>query len=179
MAGWSRRSAKSGRRSNGASTSWAGVWCGWRWREGWRLLVPAGVAAVAVSSLGWLGRERARDDAFGRAYSDFLVRSTAGHDVRVMVAAKAYRYGWDAYPVAVVVWDATDLRRVRLVEQALPVDAIVVRREERRRFLRGLEDGAYRRAFAPAATEPFHDRYQVYLAVGARPGLSAPGASGR
>jgi hypothetical protein len=142
-------------------------------------MAPAGVALAAVSSLATLGRERARDDAFGRAYADFLVRSTAGHDVRVVVAAKAYRYGWDAYPVAVVVWDATDLRRVRLVEQALPVDAIVVRKEERRRFLRGLEDGAYRRAFAPAATEPFHDRYQVYLAVGERPRVSASGASGR
>ena len=152
---------------------------GWRRRDAWRLLVPAGIAVVAVSSLTTLGRERARDDAFGRAYSDFLVSSTAGRDVRVVVAAKAYRYGWDAYPVAVVVWDATDLRRVRLVEQALPVDAIVVRKEERRRFLRGLEDGAYRRAFAPAATEPFHDRYQVYLAVGARPGISEPGASVR
>jgi len=99
--------------------------------------------------------------------------------VRVMVAAKAYRYGWDAYPVAIVVWDATDLKSVRLVEQALPVDAIVVRREERRRFLRGLEDGAYRRAFAPAPTEVFHDRYQVYLATDERPDVRASGASGR
>jgi 4-amino-4-deoxy-L-arabinose transferase-like glycosyltransferase len=148
---------------------------GWRAHHALRLVAPAAVAAVAVSSLGALGRERSADDAFGRAYSAFLARSTAGHDVRVMVAAKAYRYGWDAYPVAIVVWDATDLKRVRQVEQALPVDAIVVRKEERRRFLRGLEDGAYRRAFEPAPTEPFADRYQVYLAVDPRPlGSSSP-----
>ncbi|HET9314416.1 MAG TPA: glycosyltransferase family 39 protein [Vicinamibacteria bacterium] len=142
---------------------------GWRAHHALRLLAPAAVMAVAVSSLGAIGRERSVDDAFGRAYSAFLARSTAGHDVRLMVAAKAYRYGWDAYPVAIVVWDATDLKSVRLVEQALPVDAIVVRREERRRFLRGLEDGAYRRAFAPAPAEVFHDRYQVYLATDERP----------
>jgi 4-amino-4-deoxy-L-arabinose transferase-like glycosyltransferase len=152
---------------------------GWRARHALRLLAPAGVTAVAVSSLGAIGRDRASNDQFGMAYSDFLARSTAGRDVRVMVAAKAYRYGWDAYPVAVVVWDATDLKSVRLVEQLLPVDAIVVRREERRRFLRGLQDGAYRRAFEQAPTEPFHDRYQVYLAADERPGISASGASGR
>ena len=152
---------------------------GWRARDALRLLAPAAVATVAVSSLATIGSDRSAHDLFGRAYSDFLARSTAGRDVRVMVAAKAYRYGWDAYPVAIVVWDATDLKSVRLVEQALPVDAIVVRREERRRFLRGLEDGAYRRAFAPALTEVFHDRYQVYLATDERPGVRASGASGR
>jgi 4-amino-4-deoxy-L-arabinose transferase-like glycosyltransferase len=150
-----------------------------RWALGLRALVPAGIAAVAVSSLIAVGRDRAYHDEFGRAYSEFLARSTAGREVRVIVATKAYRYGWDAYPVAVVVWEATDLKRVRQVEQALPVDAIVVRREERRRFLRGLEDGAYRRAFRPAPTEPFHDRYQVWLADGARPAVSSTGSSGR
>jgi 4-amino-4-deoxy-L-arabinose transferase-like glycosyltransferase len=152
---------------------------GWRARDAWRLVAPFAVGAVAVSSLVAIGRDRTVHDLFGRAYSEFLARSTAGHDVRVMVAAKSYRYGWDAYPVAIVVWDATDIKSVRLVEQALPVDAIVVRREERKRFLRGLEDGAYRRAFAPAPTEPFHDRYQVYLATDERPDVRASGASGR
>lgn len=152
---------------------------GWRRRDALRVLAPVGVVAVAASSLQAIGRDRAYHDGFGRAYSDFLARSTAGRDVRVVVATKAYRYGWDAYPVAVVVWEATDLKRVRLVEQALTVDAIVVRREEKRRFVRGLLDGAYRRAFQPAPTEPFHDRYQVYLAVGEPPAVSATGASGR
>jgi len=152
---------------------------GWRWRDSWRLLVPAGVAGVAVASLNAIGRDRSFNDGFGRAYAEFLVRSTTGRDVRLVVATKAYRYGWDAYPVAIVVWEATDLKRVRRVEQMLPVDAIVVRREEKRRFVRGLQDGAYRRAFDPAPTEPFHERYQVYLAAGERPAVSASGASGR
>ena len=39
---------------------------------------------------------------------------------RVLIAPKAYRYGWEAYPVAIVVWDATDLRRVRALDYASP-----------------------------------------------------------
>ena len=152
---------------------------GWRWRDALRLLAPAGVAVVGAASLDAIGRDRALHDAFGRSYSDFLVRGTAGHDVRVVVAPKAYRYGWDAYPVAVVVWNATDLKSVRAVEQQVPVDAIVVRREEKRRFLRGLDDGAYRRPFRPAPGEPFHDRYQLYLAGDERPPLRASAASAR
>ncbi len=151
---------------------------GWRARQAVRLLAPAALAAVSVASLVSIGRDRAYHRGFGRDYSDFLTRASAGRDVRIVVATKAYRYGWDAYPVAVVVWEATDLKRVRLVEQVLPLDAIVVRREERRRFLRGLEDGAYRRRFAPAAETPFHDRYQLYLAEGERPAVSVPAASG-
>jgi 4-amino-4-deoxy-L-arabinose transferase-like glycosyltransferase len=137
---------------------------GWRPWHALRLLAPAAVLAVAAGSLSEIGRDRALNDDFGRAYSEYLARSTAGADVRLLVAPKAYRYGWDAYPVAIVVWEATDLKRVRQVEQLLPVDAIVVRKEERHRFLRGLQDGAYRRGFRPAPGEPFGGRYQVYLA---------------
>jgi 4-amino-4-deoxy-L-arabinose transferase-like glycosyltransferase len=150
---------------------------GWRARDALRVLAPAGVLAAAAVSLSAIGRDRAFNDGFGRAYAAFLSRSTAGHDVRLVVATKAYRYGWDAYPVAVVVWEATDLKRVRAVEQTLPVDAIVVRREEKRRFVRGLLDGAYRRAFSPAPTEPFHGRYEVYLAGGERPEIRSSAAS--
>jgi hypothetical protein len=62
----------------------------------------------------------------------------------VVIAPAAYRYGWDEYPVTVVVWDATDLPYTRAVDNAVKVDAIVVDQDKRRNFLGKLERGAYR-----------------------------------
>jgi 4-amino-4-deoxy-L-arabinose transferase-like glycosyltransferase len=131
-------------------------------RNLWRPLVAAAVLAVSVAATVSLGRDRAFHLAFGRDYAAFLA-ATLPPRPAVVVATKAYRYGWEAYPVAVVVWEATDLKRVRAVAQRVPVDAIVVREEERRRFLRGMEDGAYDRGFVRASVAPFHGRYHAYV----------------
>jgi hypothetical protein len=128
-------------------------------------LVPAAVAVLAVSigATVSIGRDRRYHLDFGRDYAAFLAR-TLPEPAALVVATKAYRYGWEAYPVSVVVWEATDLKRVRAVAARVPVDAIVVREEEQRRFLRGQEDGAYRSAYALASAAPFHGRYHLYVA---------------
>lgn len=152
---------------------------GWSLRHASRWLAPAAVLVVTIVSLFAIGRDREFNYTFGRDYSEFLMRNTAGRALRLVVATKAYRYGWEAYPVAVVVWEATDLKRVRAVEQAVPLDAIVVRREEKRRFLRGLADGEYRRTYRPAPAEPFHARYLVFLAEGGTIEAGAPMVGGQ
>lgn len=121
------------------------------------------VAAVAVAATVSIGRDRRANLEFGRAYAEFL-RTALPVGVSVLVATKAYRYGWEAYPVSVVVWEATDLKRVRAVANRLRVDAIVVREEEERRFLNGMEDGAYDCRYALASAAPFHGRYHAYVA---------------
>jgi 4-amino-4-deoxy-L-arabinose transferase-like glycosyltransferase len=146
----------------GASLAWPPA-LRWTGRDAWRPVVGAAVLAVSVAATLAIGRDRRFNLAFGRDYAAFLAQ-TLPQRPAVVVATKAYRYGWEAYPVSVVVWEATDLKRVRAVAQRVPVDAIVVRKEEERRFLRGLEDGAYGRAYALASAEPFHDRYHVYVA---------------
>jgi hypothetical protein len=130
-----------------------------------RLALPLTGAALAVSVVATvsIGRDRRFHLDFGRDYAAFLARTMPGRPALV-VATKAYRYGWEAYPVAVVVWEATDLKRVRAVATRVPVDAIVVREEEERRFLRGQADGAYDRAYALASAVPFHGRYHLYVA---------------
>ncbi|MET0552323.1 MAG: hypothetical protein ABW221_04755 [Vicinamibacteria bacterium] len=132
-------------------------------RDLWRPLVAAAVLAVSVAATVSLGRDRRFNLDFGRDYASYLLRTLPARPA-VVVATKAYRYGWEAYPVAVVVWEATDLKRVRAVAERVPVDAIVVREEERRRFLRGMEDGAYARGYALASGAPFHGRYHAYVA---------------
>jgi hypothetical protein len=123
----------------------------------------AAVLAVSVTATVSIGRDRRFNLDFGRDYAAFLSRTMQKRPA-VVVATKAYRYGWEAYPVAVVVWEATDLKRVRAVAARVPVDAIVVREEEERRFLRGEADGAYNGAYALASAAPFHGRYHVYVA---------------
>jgi hypothetical protein len=145
-------------------------------RDLWRPLVAGAVLAVSVVATASLGRDRRFHLAFGRDYARFLA-ATLPPRPAVVVAAKAYRYGWEAYPVAVVVWEATDLKRVRAVAERVPVDAIVIREEERRRFLRGMEDGAYGRGFFRASAAPFHGRYHAYVTCSAR-SAPLPGASG-
>jgi hypothetical protein len=127
------------------------------------LTLTAAVLAVSVMATVSIGRDRRFNLDFGRDYAAFLSRTLRKRPA-VVVATKAYRYGWEAYPVAVVVWEATDLKRVRAVATRVPVDAIVVREEEERRFLRGEEDGAYNAAYALASTVPFHGRYHLYVA---------------
>lgn len=135
----------------------------------------AAITAVSVAAAVSIGRDRRFNLDFGRAYSAFL-QATLAERPPVVVATKAYRYGWDAYPVSVVVWEATDLKRVRAVAERVRVDAIVVREEERRRFLRGLEDGAYGRGYALVSAAPFHGRYHVYAATDA---ASSPATGAR
>jgi hypothetical protein len=127
------------------------------------LALASAVLAVSVPATVSIGRDRRFNLDFGREYAAFLSR-TMRKRPSVVVATKAYRYGWEAYPVAVVVWEATDLKRVRAVATRVPVDAIVVREEEERRFLRGQEDGAYNCAYALASAVPFHGRYHLYVA---------------
>lgn len=127
------------------------------------LALTAAVLAVSATATISIGRDRRFSLDFGREYAAFLARMMRTRPA-VVVATKAYRYGWEAYPVTVVVWEATDLKRVRAVATRVPVDAIVVREEEERRFLRGQEDGAYNRAFTLASAVPFHGRYHLYVA---------------
>jgi 4-amino-4-deoxy-L-arabinose transferase-like glycosyltransferase len=153
-------------------SSLVGPWARRPGRDLWRPLVAAGVLAVSIGAMLALGRDRRFHLDFGRDYAAFLA-ATLPQRPAVVVATKAYRYGWEAYPVAVVVWEATDLKRIRTVEQSVPVDAIVIREEERRRFLRGMEDGAYGRGYARASAAPFHGRYHAYVTCSARPGPPA------
>jgi hypothetical protein len=125
------------------------------------------LAGASVAGARWMARDRAAQHGFGVAYADYLASHLADFPPRVLIAPKAYRYGWEAYPVAVVVWDVTDLGHVRAPEHRLRIDAIVVRQEERRRFLRGLANGEYRGEYRLTASEPFDGKY--YLFVNAPP----------
>jgi len=135
-------------------------------RRGRRLaatLFLAAVGGASVAGTRWMARDRAAQHEFGVAYAQYLARDLAAFPPRLMIAPKAYRYGWEAYPVAVVVWDVTDLGRVRALDHRLPIDAIVVREEERRRFLRGLANDAYRGEYQLARPEPFDGKYYLFV----------------
>lgn len=134
------------------------------------VLFLAALVGASVAGARWMARDRAAQHEFGVAYAQYLFRHLAGFSPRVLIAPKAYRYGWEAYPVAVVVWDATDLRRVRALEHRLPIDAIVVRQEERRRFLRGLANEAYRGEYQLASPEPFDGQYYLFVNTARRGG---------
>jgi hypothetical protein len=87
------------------------------------------VAFVALSFPGnaWLALDRREQDAQGRAYSAFVRAETANDPPRIVVAERAYRYGWDAYPVTVIDVDVDGLRFAALAKR-VTVDAVVTER---------------------------------------------------
>ena len=99
---------------------------------------------IAADSHRTLIRSRRATLAAQSDYSRFLANALRPYHPRLIIAPAAYRYGWDTYPVSVVVWDATDLPGTRAVDNTVRVDAVVVDKEKRRSFLGKIERGAYR-----------------------------------
>lgn len=126
----------------------------------WAMLVV--FLSIAADAHVTLTRNRRTLLAAQSDYSRFLGDTLRPYHPRLIIAPAAYRYGWDMYPVSVVVWDATDLPGTRAVDNTVRVDAIVVDKEKRRSFLGKLERGAYRGQYREA-TARFGDRYVVFV----------------
>ena len=82
---------------------------------------------VSIPANAWLARDRRDEDEPGRAHSAFIRAHTADAAPRVVVAARGYRYGWDAYPVTVIVVDVDGLR-LRALGKRVAIDAVVTPR---------------------------------------------------
>jgi Dolichyl-phosphate-mannose-protein mannosyltransferase len=82
--------------------------------------------ALSVPANRWLARDRQEHADEGRAYSAFIRANVPG-DARVVIAERAYRYGWDAYPVTVIDVDVDGLRFEALAKRT-EVDAVVTSR---------------------------------------------------
>jgi 4-amino-4-deoxy-L-arabinose transferase-like glycosyltransferase len=82
---------------------------------------------VSIPANAWLARDRRDEDQPGRAHSAFIRSQTAGVAPRVVIAARGYRYGWDAYPTTVVVVDVDGLL-LRALARRVAIDAVVTAR---------------------------------------------------
>jgi hypothetical protein len=95
-------------------------------RHGPPALALAACLALSVPANAWLARDRQEHADEGRAYSAFIRAHVPG-DARVVIAERAYRYGWDAYPVTVIDVDVDGLRFEALAKRT-PIDAVVTSR---------------------------------------------------
>jgi hypothetical protein len=130
-----------------------------------RWAAPALLLFTTADAHAVLTRGRRAALAVQREYSSLLADVLRPYGPRLIIAPAAYRYGWDMYPVSVVIWDATDLPRTKAVDHAVRVDAIVVQKEARRLFLSKLERGAYRGQYREANRGRSDDRYAVFVNV--------------
>lgn len=130
-----------------------------------RWAAPALVLFTTADAHAVLTRGRRAALATQREYSALLADLLRPYGPRLIIAPAAYRYGWDMYPVSVVVWDATDLPRTKAVDHAVRIDAIVVQKEARRLFLSKLERGAYRGQYREANRGRSDERYAVFVNV--------------
>lgn len=130
-----------------------------------RWAAPALLLFATADAHAILTRSRRAALAVQREYASLLADVLRPYGPRLIIAPAAYRYGWDMYPVAVVVWDATDLPRTKAVDHALRVDAIVVQKEARRLFLSKLERGAYRGQYREVNRGRSDERYAVFVNV--------------
>lgn len=94
-------------------------------RHGPPAVALAACLALSVPANRWLARDRQEHADEGRAYSAFIRAHVASP--RVVIAERAYRYGWDAYPVTVVDVDVDGLRLAALAKRA-EIDAVVTQR---------------------------------------------------
>jgi CubicO group peptidase (beta-lactamase class C family) len=95
-------------------------------RQGPPAIVLAVCLALSVPANAWLARDRREHADEGRAYSVF-VRQHVPAAARVVIAERAYRYGWDAYPVTVIDVDVDGLRFEALAKRT-EIDAVVTSR---------------------------------------------------
>jgi hypothetical protein len=95
-------------------------------RHGPPALALTACLALSVPANAWLARDRQEHADEGRAYSAFIRAHVTSP--RVVVAERAYRYGWDAYPVTVIDVDVDGLRFAVLAKRT-PIDAVVTRRD--------------------------------------------------
>lgn len=95
-------------------------------RHGPPAVALAACLALSVPANAWLARDRQEQGEAGRAESAFI-RAHVPADARVVIAERAYRYGWDAYPVTVVDVDVDGLRFAALAKR-VTVDAVVTSR---------------------------------------------------
>jgi hypothetical protein len=112
------------------------------------LLVCGFATAHATTALQ---QDRRKWHEEGRRLADHLLRTAAGWRPRLVMAPKAYRYAWDAYPVVVIPWDTAIPAMQQLAAAHGPVDLYVVfggreLREFRRAMLRGALGARYRPA---------------------------------
>jgi hypothetical protein len=94
-------------------------------RNGPPAIALAACLALAAPANAWLARDRREHADEGRAYSAFIRAHVASP--RVVIAERAYRYGWDAYPVTVIDVDVDGLRFEALAKRTA-IDAVVTAR---------------------------------------------------
>jgi 4-amino-4-deoxy-L-arabinose transferase-like glycosyltransferase len=83
--------------------------------------------ALSVPANRWLARDRQEHADEGRVYSAFVRQHVPGA-ARVVIAERAYRYGWDAYPVTVIDVDVDGLH-LRALDKRTDIDALVTVRD--------------------------------------------------
>jgi 4-amino-4-deoxy-L-arabinose transferase-like glycosyltransferase len=117
---------------------------------------------AAAEAHATLTRSRQAALAAQTEYSRYLADALRPYQPQLVIAPAAYRYGWDMYPVSVVVSDATELVNTKAVDNVVRVDAIVVEKEKRRSFLGKIERGAYRGRYRELPPR-FGTRYVVFV----------------
>jgi len=113
------------------------------WRRVAIAATLAGSALTMVRSFIELREDRADWFKDGRRYAAYLIRTTADWRPRLVFAPRAYRYAWDAYPVAVIPWSATGLEMQILAARHGPVDVFVVRRPGKAAFRAAMRRGDF------------------------------------
>jgi hypothetical protein len=121
------------------------------------LLGYFGYSAFHLNALLTLDRQQTYQTQHQQ--SQMIIEQTQEFQPQTVMANKAFLYGWEAYPVTVIWRVATDPAMAKALEEAIPIDVIVVGEEDKNRLIDGVRQGVFKGNYQLVNEIPLEGQY--------------------